>query len=372
MHILHIIPQLGAGGAERFCVDLCNEQSKYHKVTLCVLHDLSKEQHGFFLKDVSSNINVECLAKKKGFDLFVVLRIMRILRSCRPDIINSHLSSLLYVVIPANILRIPVLHTMHNIASKEQESSFLRNIYKLYFRAKLAKPIAISNLVRSSIGVEYKLTSIPMIENGVLKPNLSSRYDDVKRQVDKLKLDPQTRVFLCVARLSEQKNIELLISAINIAVGNGGNLILLIIGDGDDGIKLKLKGMAGERIYFLGTQNNIADYMSCSDVLCLSSKWEGLPITILEAFSLGLVVLATPVGGIPDVIIDGKSGFVSESLNVRHYVNLIDRYMLQSPEELERMRQIAKQAFKQRFDMKITSENYIGLYEKLVHKDRSA
>ena len=156
--------------------------------------------------------------------------------------------------------------------------------------------------MKRSISEVYQLRSLPIILNGCLHPTITDEYDSVKKEIDSYKKNSKTKIFLTIARFSEQKNLKLLVGSFNELLVLNSNVILLIIGDGDQKIKSELFNLSGSHIFYLGNKSNVADYFSHSDVFCLSSKWEGLPITILEAFSFGLPVISTPVGGIPELI----------------------------------------------------------------------
>jgi hypothetical protein len=89
MKILEIIPQLSSGGGERFVVDLCNELSKEHDVTLMVLHSLDKVD--FYLKEVSNNVRVVSMNKRMGLDIGLLFRVYRYIRREKPDVVHTHL-----------------------------------------------------------------------------------------------------------------------------------------------------------------------------------------------------------------------------------------------------------------------------------------
>lgn len=84
MKILEIIPQLSSGGGERFVVDLCNELSKEHDVTLMVLHSLDKVD--FYLKEVSNNVRVVSMNKRMGLDIGLLFRVYRYIHREKPDV----------------------------------------------------------------------------------------------------------------------------------------------------------------------------------------------------------------------------------------------------------------------------------------------
>ena len=118
--------------------------------------------------------------------------------------------------------------------------------------------------------------------------------------------------------------------------------------------------MACERISFWGQQDNVSDYLFCSDAFCLSSFYEGLPISLLEAISTGCVPICTPVGGIPDIIQDGKTGYLSKTVELHDYIDAILNY-LNNPNLIQRNSLI--KYFKENFSIEKTVDNYLQVYE---------
>lgn len=113
MKILEIIPQLSSGGGERFVVDLCNELSKEHDVTLMVLHSLDKVD--FYLKEVSNNVRVVSMNKRMGLDIGLLFRVYRYIRREKPDVVHTHLRAIMYIAFA--IMRkngVMHCHTVHN------------------------------------------------------------------------------------------------------------------------------------------------------------------------------------------------------------------------------------------------------------------
>jgi glycosyltransferase involved in cell wall biosynthesis len=170
------------------------------------------------------------------------------------------------------------------------------------------------------------LPSPASIDNGCEVPRKSIRFDEVVSEVESYKDNPHSPVFIHVARFHEQKNQNLLIDAFNELDRKGEDFVLLVIGDGfDQGPGAELKRRACAKIHFLGLKNNVADYLYCSDAFCLTSIYEGLPISLLEAMACGVVPICTNVGGIPDVIIEGVSGYLS-NVGLGEYIEAIRRY----------------------------------------------
>src|SRR4051812_22460633 len=120
MRILHIIPTLGGGGAERFTVDLVNEISQTDDVLLCTLYDLTPGKYDFFLKDLDPQVKRVSLGKKLGLDIIMYLKIFRLVKRIKPDIIHTHLAAVNYVFLSVLVFaRIKFFHTIHSEAKFE-------------------------------------------------------------------------------------------------------------------------------------------------------------------------------------------------------------------------------------------------------------
>ena len=134
MKILEIIPQLSSGGGERFVVDLCNELSKEHDVTLMVLHSLDKVD--FYLKEVSNNVRVVSMNKRMGLDIGLLFRVYRYIHREKPDVVHTHLRAIMYIAFA--IMRkngVMYCHTVHSAADKEAGGFFISSGMRKFCRS---------------------------------------------------------------------------------------------------------------------------------------------------------------------------------------------------------------------------------------------
>jgi glycosyltransferase involved in cell wall biosynthesis len=362
MKILHVIPSLHGGGAEKFCIDLCNEMSKTHDVTICSLFDISENM--FMAKAISSRVKVVTLNKKLGFDSSIFLKIFKLMRQEKYEIVNTHLRALIYSLLGIFFTKSKFFHTVHNMANKET-SDINMKLHKAFFKFLDVRPIAISSMVLKSIKAEYGNEYNILIENGVKKPSVTEKYSEVQKEVMSLKHNKSTKVILTIGRISAQKNHKMLIKVVNRLILEGENIILLLIGDDyENGKPLlsELKTIASKGIYFLGMKENVADYLLCADVFCLPSLYEGLPITLLESLALGIPSICTPAGGIVDVINDGENGWVSENFSEEAFYQTIKKYLASDEVTKLRVSSNAKQSYVNKYSIALTSKNYINLY----------
>ena len=363
--IVHIIPQLGTGGAEKFAVDLCNQLSASNEVHLIILNCFENGKNSFFKKNLCKSVHLYNLNKQIGFKVSCIFSLFKLLLIIKPDVVNTHLNALLYASFSILILPFKFYHTVHNIAEKEQTNMFLRWVYMYLFRCKYVVPVAISKVVQRSIYNVYELNFSPVILNGCVKSKITDKYDAVRKEINSYINDSNTKIFLSVARFSEQKNLNLLVKSFNELRSINCNVILIIIGDGDPKIKTDLLNLSGPSIIYLGNKSNVADYFSNCDVFCLSSMWEGLPITILEAFSFGLPVISTPVGGIPELINDNVTGLLSKNLKVASYLQCLEKFLSFTNEDLKIIEKKNKAIFKEKYSISICSNNYLKAYSQI-------
>ena len=330
MRILQLIPSLASGGAERLVVDLCNElTAQGDEVFLCIIQNPSEYDYGFFLKELSDQVRFRSLNQRKGFSFKNIITLNKIIKEIKPDIVHVHLSMLLYTYVLSFLnLKIHFYNTIHNPAEKTCSNLLFKTLNYICYSTGLIKVITISEECKISYQKFYKLKNDTLIENG-RKTNIpTSNYKQVTDEINSLKQFNDDVLFVHVARFHKQKNQELLIQVFNRLANENVHYLLLILGDWSFCEEAKeLAKTANERIHFLGTKKNISDYLFLSDAFCLTSNYEGMPISLLEAFSCGCTPICTPVGGIKNMIQDGITGYLSENVTESAYYDAVKRFL---------------------------------------------
>ncbi len=355
MKILELHYTLAPGGAERFMVDLSNELCKTNEVVMCTSNSDAIGQNAHYKKDLNPQIKYINIGSKSGHQMKALWGIYKILRKEKPDIVHAH-SDLICLFLPALLYRKPkYFHTLHNLAEKCLEKKILKSVNKWYYK-KRVRPITISKICLESYEKLYGLSNATKIDNGspfLPKPTINN---DSRQEVESLKINADDKVFVHVARYALQKNQQLLIKAFNHLLTTKHRAILLIIGDGydtPDGRNLLADAQNG--IYWLGVKNNVQDYLQLADFFILSSSWEGLPIALLEAMACGVIPVCTPAGGIPDVVTDKKTGFVSSGFEFEDFYNTIDE-AIRSEKTIDK--EFLKQYFQANFSMEQCALHY--------------
>lgn len=363
MKIFEIIPQLSSGGAERFTIDLCNELSKKHEVTLVVLH--SVEKFGFYADELASNVRLVSMDKRMGFDMSLLFRLWRLIKKEKPDVVHTHLNGIIYISLSAAInRRVVYCHTVHNTADKEAGSFVCRGVRRLLFKTKLSTPITISEESHRSF-LDFYGIDAPMIDNGRNVPADLALSASVVDEFKKYRRTDKTRVLVCLARMYPVKRHTLLAKVTARLYAEGYDFTVLAIGSTSQiDIVEEVKGLKSDNFYILGERKNPLEYLKAADAYALCSSYEGLPISLIEALGVGAVPVCTPVGGIVNLVHDGENGILAAGLEEDDYYNAMKRFLDLDDEALCAMSKKAKESYAP-FSMTECAQKYVSLFEKL-------
>jgi glycosyltransferase involved in cell wall biosynthesis len=189
----------------------------------------------------------------------------------------------------------------------------------------------------------------------------------IERKQQDLGIRPEEPVVACVGRLDTQKGQKYLISAADKVTEEIPEAVFLLVGDGPDRTKLEQQretlGLT-ESVIFTGHREDVPDLLAMSDVVALPSLWEGGPITLFEAMSMGKPVVGTPVGLMPEVIEEGHTGHLVPSQEV---IILAERLMdlLKNPGRAEQMGREAREVV-QEYRMSNAVEQLTRVYREVA------
>ncbi len=366
MKILHILTSINTGGAEKFCVDICNTQADIseNEIYLCVLDKIEKQP---FVKMISSKVTLISLNKEGGYSLKMPYKIYQLLSEIIPDVIHLNGRALVYASMPIMMKKIPSIYTVHTMV--DRGNKYVNQYLKFLFNnfSSIFTPVAISQSVLDTVKNNYGNQFDEMIYNGSSELTISQDAKSVHNFIESLKKDEETLVFVYIGRIAKVKNTLLLVKSFNKLLDGGQNVCLCIVGyDGSLSQsylhECKKENRYHDKIQFVGRKENIVDYLLYSDALCMTSNLEGLGIVALEAFSMGVPLLSTPSGGPPEIIISGVNGYVSEQISVDSYVKILEKF-IEKP--LTNKLEIVK-LYKENYTMNICAMHYINLYKKKV------
>lgn len=358
MRIVQLIPQLSSGGAERFVVDLSNDLSLRHDVVLIVSFALVGET-SFYLPEVSERVEIISLNKKMGFDIRYLYHLYRVIKQKKIDVIHTHVEAFTHFALLKWLFpKVKFVHTVHTDAQFEaggRVKAFLRNIF---FKNKWCKAVTISAKSAVSFNEYYGANmEHTLIYNGRML-NVTPSSDILIPRVKGI------YNFVSIGHISKIKNQMLMCKALTNLLNKGVTIELYMFGRYVDGaIVEQIKALNNPHIHMLGERENPMQYLENADVFCMSSLIEGMPISLIEALACGLIPICTNVGGIDNVVDDGKIGFLSPDLLVESYTKAIERFLSLSDNEVKAMKTLCIERSKL-YSIEECARQYENLYGK--------
>lgn len=362
IRVLEVLASLRRAGAERVAVSLAGGLDRARFETAVVsLYD--PFPGGFEAALDECAVPVWHLGKRRGLDPRMWTRLAQVVRRFRPDVLHTH-SYVMRYVLPAHFRK--VVHTVHNLAEREVDG-IGRAIHRLAFRAGAA-PVAISAAVARSFARLYGREPAAVIPNGVdvgrgFRPEARAAWRS------RYGFGPGDCLVVSVGRLEAQKNPLHLIRAFTGGLRDAPATHLLLAGEGtllEPARQLASQVGLAARVHFPGLCADVAELLSACDVFSLGSDWEGAPVAILEAMAAHLPVVATAVGGVPDLVEDGVTGLLVPPGDA----NALGRAMAALALDSDRRQRMGAAAAQraQRFDVTGMTEAYAQLFERRVRR----
>ncbi|XHR28872.1 MAG: glycosyltransferase [Chthoniobacteraceae bacterium] len=323
IRVLYVYMTLPIGGAEELMLTVVKniDRSKYEPVVCCIgtLGKIGEEIRALGIDVVSWGHTTH------GFDLAACRSLYRLIREKHIDLVHSHLYHAgIYSRIAAGFAGVPAITTEHNVYATFK---LKRRIYNWLLSWKTARIVAVSDLVRDYV-IRRDWVSpqkVTTIRNGL---DLSKWANAPGRQEarERLGIPGDAFVLGCIGRLETQKGHRFLIDAVARLRGEIPGLKAFIVGEGTlrDSLaeRIRRRGLQ-DAVVLTGARRDLADFIHAFDLFVLPSRWEGLPIAALEAMASRLPVIATPVGGVVELIEEGKNGLLVPPKDVDALVNAI-------------------------------------------------
>jgi glycosyltransferase involved in cell wall biosynthesis len=315
--------ELDFGGVETHLLSIFKHIDK-SRYTPILVSPISKRYNE---RVVSHDVQIVSSLPLRPLSLKAIWRLIKIFRQERIDLVHIH-SPIAAISgrIAAKITGLPAIVTVHIPSTR-----FYGNIQTIRATAGRILYISIDRILNYTMTERLVFVSntiykeslknrlspsrlSTVIPNGIDLSNYASKGNSLKIRSDFVK-DPKTKVLCFAGRLSEQKGIDILLDSLSELhkTHPQENIKLWIIGDG--ALKTELMERTkllrlGEVVQFFGFQNNMADFLHASDIFVLPSRYEAMPIVLLEALASGLPCIVTDVGENAEVIENGVQGFV--------------------------------------------------------------
>lgn len=357
MRILHVITSLYNGGAERLMVDLlprlCNDGK--NEVELLLFNGVET----IFKKELLQR-GIKIISLSTTNDVYHPRRLLK-LRSIiqQYDIVHTHNTACqLYVAIASCLLRKkPLLVTTeHNSTNRRRAKAWLKPFDRWMYNRYAAIVCIAEQTRRNLINYIGDNNRLHTINNGV----------DVKRFIKPICQVANKHEFVVtmVAAFRPQKDFETLLRAMN---SMPANYRLWVVGGGDrhEGERIKAYCTSlglDKRVEFLGVREDVPDILEKSDIVVLSSHWEGLSLSSIEGMACGRPFVASDVDGLHDIV--NGAGFLFPEGDDKELANQI-QYLCEHPDEYNKVALRCQERARQ-YDISIMAKEYLGLYKELT------
>ena len=363
--IVHVIESLCFGGAQRFVVDLCNEVAKIDKYDVYIISLCENDPNHSIVNDINLNVNYISFKKGTGIGITALVRLTKWLKNESPHIVHSHLNAYEYLLLYRMFnSSTSFFHTIHKPANIECANSFFKKIRAGSYRNHQVTPISISQSSSKAFRSYYKLNNDIIIQSA--RPELEVTVAQLELRA---KYKDGSYLMVHVGNITDGKNQQLLVRAIqmyNLTALKKCRLVL--IGEvRNQPLFHQLTELLKHDYFieFIGAKHNVADYLSLADGFCLSSTFEGMPISLIEAMSMGCIPICTPVGAIKEIIVDGVTGFLSKEIDVDSYCKALKRAL--DFGDKDGIRYNVQKVYKKKYQIKISAFNHIHIYKKALN-----
>lgn len=318
MKILHVIDSGGLYGAETVLLNLMVEQERMGlKPVLASIGDPCIGDKPLEQAAVNLGLRVEKFRMHPGPNYWGAFRLLKFAHNENVALLHTHgyKGNILLGLIPRWIRKIPIVASLHGYTATNGISRM--RLYEWLDAASLRfidQVVLVNNAMRQHPRLKKIPIRFEVVNNGL--PVLNGI---------KAKLDPdiagfcRTGFVICsMGRLSREKGFDILLHALEIASRKNPLLKLVIIGEGSERSALinQIQAFAlSDRVMLAGFRHGAKDHLPLMDVLVIPSFTEGLPMVALEGMQAGLPIIATRVGGLPEVLEDGQVGLLVEKKN---------------------------------------------------------
>lgn len=371
--IAHVIFRLGTGGLENGLVNLINNipADKYSHAVICMT-----DYTHFRERLVRRDVEVYCLHKKPGQDVMVYFRLWKLLLKIKPDILHTRNLSALEAQLPGFLAGIKCrIHGEHGRDIDDVDGTNVKHtLLRRFFRLLVQRYVPMSkDLERWLIGhIKVDQKRITQIYNGVdvdkFKPAEQKNYLMLPESFR----DQGLAIIGTVGRQEKVKDPMTLLQAFVHSVKNNplraANTRLVLVGDGSlSGLLKALAEQEGvaDLVWFAGDRSDVSELMQAFDIFVLPSLNEGISNTILEAMATGLPIVATQVGGNPELVGDQQNGYLVPKQDPAAMAGAIGLYV-DNPAIRREHGQNSRKRCQELFSLRRMVSDYTNVYDQLI------
>lgn len=331
MKILFVVSTLQMGGAEKVLAELANRWCKIgHSISVLTL-DAGSD---FFKLDERINrfrLDITRKSRKNPIPhIKMIFGIKHVAKEVRPDYVISFVGKTnVFVLLALNVKKYKIIVCEHSIITQDDDDKFI-DLFRFRLYQKAYKATVLSEGIKKTFLLKYTKCKE---ENVIVTPNSISvphSLKDFKLNLkDVCNAKESTKIVIALGRFAEVKRFDLLINIFSqfyrtFCAKDDFDAKLIIFGDGDERqsyINLIANLNMQENIFIQKRVSNVFSIFAQADILACTSKYEGLSMSMLEAFYAKVPIIAFDVAGVNELITNEKTGMLVEDGNIENYVS---------------------------------------------------
>lgn len=375
--VVHIAQSPG-GVAEYLYMLLKNWNDKEYKNILIVSEDYREQIERFkpHVENIYFVPMVRDITIKK--DILAILKVRKILKKIKPDIVYLHSSkagAIGRIALALNF-RVKIIYNAHGWYFNAKISNKKKKLFAFLERILALKTSKIVNISSSEYesALKYKIApkkKMCVIENGIDFEKFKNidKYRESTRK--KYNINDSNIVIGVVGRLSEQKDPINMIKAFNLVNKENNNTKLMYVGSG--ALEEKVLNFAKENniidnVIITGWVNNVEEYIPAFDIAVLPSKWEGFGLVLIEYMACDKPIVASNIGGIPNIIKDGINGFLFKSGDYKELSKIIK--ILTENKNLVQKIVEQNRKYRKKFDIKNVIDKNVDVFLEILYNQK--
>lgn len=372
MKILHVIDSEGFYGAETVLVNLVSEQKNQGiEATIVNMRRSNPSDNNLETEARKKRITFAAVPLKAGLDISGAWQIVQFANQNRFDIIHSHgyKPNILLGLMPKAVRKIPMVTTLHGWTSTNTFSKMrLYEQLDLFSLKFMDAVILVTEAMKDHPKLKKKHLKLQVVNNGIPQ----SDFDSTALDKEIKNFCSKSFVLGAIGRLSKEKGFEYLIEALKLLTEQGVEARVIIIGEGPERSFLEEivnKGNLQQKIWMPGWRSSARNYIPLFSVFVISSLTEGLPITLLEAMQAKVPVIATRVGGIPEVLDKGTAGILVRPGSATALAEGIT-HIRADRQFAHKLAAYAYQRVTGKYSSNAMASGYLQLYERVEHEQQ--
>ena len=370
MRIFILSTSMGMGGADQQILILAQAmQARGHEVRIVALAPLG----AMGLEAQRAGIPTESLDLQRSLGIVPrFFRLVRMLRAWRPDVLHSHMVHANLMARAARALA-PVPALVSTIHSINDGGALRMAAYRLTSglvdRFTIVSRLAAQRYVAIGAVPETRLQIVPNTVDTARFRRLPQARGAIRQELGV----GDGFLWLAVGRFEPAKDYPTMIAAFARLAAERPDSQLVLVGEGS--LKSEVErlvrqgGLAG-RVRLLGVRRDVPELLSAADGYVLSSAWEGMPVAVLEASAVGLPIVATSVGGVPEVVEDGTTGLLVPPGNPAALADAMIRLESLSPEGRAAMGRRGRTLVEERYGIERVMQMWERLYSEFATASR--